>query len=79
MFTKTLFKNKLKGSGILVVILSSIAFSIYIVSSFSEQEHYSIILDKYEKNITSKYEENVEDINQYYDDIMTKMTIENNI
>ena len=55
--------NKLKGSAILVVLFSSIAFYIYVMSVNSEAEHFSIIQKKYEKNITEKY--NV-DIDDYY-------------
>lgn len=48
----------LKGSAILVVIFSSIAFFIYVMSVYSETEHFSIIQNKYEKYITEKYEVN---------------------
>ena len=48
----------LKGSAILVVIFSSIAFFIYVMSVYSETEHFSIIQNKYEKHITEKYEVN---------------------
>lgn len=47
--------SKIKGSAILVVIFSSIAFFIYVMSVYSESEHFSIIQNKYEKNITNKY------------------------
>jgi hypothetical protein len=70
-------KSKIRGSGILVVILSSIAFSIYAMSAYLEVEHFSILLDKYEKNskeIYEKYIDNVDDFyNLYYNNI-----IENN-
>lgn len=45
--------SKFKGSGILVVILSAMAFSIYTISTFSESEHFGILIDKYEKIIKS--------------------------
>lgn len=54
----------LKGSAILVVILSSLAFFIYVMSVYSEAEHFSIIQNKYEKNITKKYEVNE---NEFYE------------
>ena len=62
--------KKLAGSGTLVVILSAIAFSIYAVSSFAEKEHYSIMQNKYEKNIIKEYEKNVDNIEEYYDSIL---------
>jgi hypothetical protein len=62
-------KDKLKGSGILVVILSSIVFFIYSMSTFSEQEYFSILQNKYEKDIVKQYESNINDIDSYYDRI----------
>ena len=47
-------QNKIKGSAILVVIFSSIAFFIYVMSVYSEAEHFNIIQNKYEKNINKK-------------------------
>jgi len=32
-------KNKLRGSGILIVVLSAITFSIYTTSTYAEQQH----------------------------------------
>ena len=49
-------QNKIKGSAILVVIFSSIAFFIYVMSVYSEAEHFNIMQNKYEKNINKKYE-----------------------
>ena len=40
-------QNKIKGSAILVVIFSSIAFFIYVMSVYSEAEHFNIIQNKY--------------------------------
>ena len=57
-------KKLLQGSGVLVVILSAITFSIYISSTFSEQEHYSIMQTRYEKNITQNYEKDINNIEQ---------------
>ena len=67
--------NKLKGSAILVVLFSSIAFYIYVMSVNSEAEHFSIIKKKYEKNITEKY--NV-DIDDYYNNTKEKNQMLNN-
>ena len=49
-------RNLLRGSGVLVVVLSAITFTIYISSTFSEQEHLAIMQSKYEKNIIQIYE-----------------------
>ena len=65
-------KKRLVGSGTLVVIFSAIAFSIYAVSSFAEQEHYGIMQDKYEKNIIEEYEKNIDNIEEYYDKVLEK-------
>ena len=62
--------KKVKGSAVLVVILSAIVFSIYVISNFAEQEHYSILQDKYEKNIKEKYEKNIENIDEFYENIL---------
>ena len=62
--------NKLKGSGVLVVILSAVVFSIYVMSNFAEQEHYGIMQEKYEKNIKEMYEKNPEDIEEFYNQIL---------
>ena len=59
-------KKRLKGSGILVVILSAIAFSVYAMSAFSEIEHFSILLDKYEKNNKDYYERNIDNVDDFY-------------
>lgn len=64
--------SKLRGSGILVVVLSSIAFSIYAMSTFSEGEHFNILLNKYEKDIVSIYEKDVSDIDGYYERLLIK-------
>ena len=62
-------KENLKGSGILVVILSAIVFFIYSMSTFSEQEYFSILETKYEKDIVKYYERNVDDIDTFYDKV----------
>lgn len=67
--------NKVKGSAILVVLFSSIAFYIYIMSVNSEAEHFSIIQKRYEKNIKEKY---TVDIDEYYNKAKEKYQILNN-
>ncbi len=63
-------KKKLRGSGILVVILSSVAFYIYAMSTFSEQEYFGILQDRYEKDIVREYEKNVNNIDDFYDNVV---------
>lgn len=65
-------KRMLKGSGVLVVILSAITFTIYVTSNFAEAEHFSIMQDKYEKNIKEYYEKDLSDIEDFYDRIIEK-------
>ena len=69
---KVKIKDRLKGSGIIVVILSSIAFSIYVMSTYSEQEHFSIMQNKYEKNIKSEYEKYINNIDEFYNEQLIK-------
>ena len=71
-------KNKLKGSGILVVVLSAIAFSIYSGTAFLETEHFGILVENYEKNIKEKYEENIDDIEAQYNNLIIKNNMNEN-
>lgn len=64
--------RKFKGSAVLVVILSAIVFSIYVVSNFAEQEHYGILQEKYEKNIKEKYEKNFDNVEEFYNQVLEK-------
>lgn len=57
---------KIKGSGILVVVLASIAFSIYAMGSFAEVKHYSILLDRYEKNNKKNIEKYINNVDEFY-------------
>lgn len=59
-------KNRLRGSGILVVVLSAIVFIIYASSTYSEQEHFGLLQKKYEDDIMSFYEKNVDNIDEIY-------------
>lgn len=63
-------KNKLRGSGILIVILSAIIFSIYTASTYAEQQHFSMMEKKYEKNIIEYYEKDNENIEEIYDNLL---------
>ena len=73
-------KNKvnrlLNGSGVLVVILTAITFSIYVTSNFAEAEHYSIMQEKYEKNIKEYYEKEEIPKGLYDADILYKAFLE---
>jgi|GEM_PF-2548194 len=62
-------KNKLRGSGILIVVLSAITFSIYTTSTYAEQQHFNIMQKKYEKNIVEYYEKDNENIDAIYDEL----------
>lgn len=68
--------NKLRGSAILVVLFSSVAFFIYVMSVYSEAEHFSIMQNKYEKNITNKY--NVDE-KEFYEKTLEEYQILNNV
>lgn len=59
--------KRLKGSGVLVVILTSIAFTIYVMSTYSEQEHFGILQNKYEKDIIKQYEQHVDHVDEFYE------------
>lgn len=60
-------KKKNKGSGILVIVFASIAFSIYAMSSYAQVEHFGILLNRYEKNNKDIYEKYVNNIEDFYD------------
>ena len=65
-----------KGSAILVVIFSAIAFFIYVMSVYSESEHFSIIQNKYEKSINEKYDVNEK---EFYEKTLEKTKNLNNV
>lgn len=69
--------NKKRGSGIVVVILTAIVFSIYVSSSFMESEHFYLLENKYEKSIVELYEKDYNNIEEYYDKVLEN--IQNNI
>lgn len=49
-------KNKFRGSGTLVVIISAIVFLIYATSTFSDVRHMKYMQEEYENNIREMYE-----------------------
>lgn len=63
-------KSKLKGSGIFVVVISSITFSIYAMSTYSDQEHFSTMQKKYEESIVKEYEKYNDDIDAFYQETL---------
>lgn len=63
-------KNKMRGSGILVVVLSAIAFSIYSSTSFLETEHFGVMVSSYIGNIKEKYSKNVSNVEENYDRVI---------
>lgn len=63
-------KDKLRGSGVLIVVLSAISFSIYASSTYAEQQHFSIMQKKYEKNIIEYYEKDNQRIDEIYDELL---------
>jgi hypothetical protein len=72
------FKSKLRGSAVLIVILSAITFSIYTSSTYAEQQHFSIMEKKYEKNIIDYYEKDNANIDKIYDELLRINTLSNN-
>jgi hypothetical protein len=63
-------KKKLKGSGILVVILAALVFTIYASTSYSEAEHFSILQKKYESDIMNYYEKDLNNIENVYESLV---------
>lgn len=63
-------RNKMRGSGILVVVLSAIAFSIYSSTSFLETEHFGVMVSSYIGNIKEKYSKNVSNVEENYDRVI---------
>jgi hypothetical protein len=72
------FKSKLRGSAVLIVILSAITFSIYTSSTYAEQQHFTIMEKKYEKNIIDYYEKDNTNIDKIYDELLRINTLSNN-
>lgn len=64
--------KKLQGSGILVVTLAAIAFTIYTSTTYSDTEHFGIMIEKYEKINKEYYEKYVKDVDNFYEDIYIK-------
>lgn len=75
---KFLKKNKFKGSGILVVIITALVFMIYSTSTYSEQEHYELLQKKYEDDIINYYNKDINNIDDVYDDLINNMTTNTN-
>ncbi len=63
------FKDRLRGSGVLIVVLSAITFSIYTSSTYAEQQHFKIMAEKYEKNMIDYYEKDNNNIDEIYEEL----------
>lgn len=70
-------KKKLKGSGILIVVLSTMVFMIYAATSYSEQEHFSILQKKYESDIIDYYEKDLNNIDDIYENLLINSNLSN--
>lgn len=68
-------RKYIKGSGILVVILSAIAFLIYSTTMSSEVQHFDNLLNKYIESNTKYYERYTEDIDSYYNLVLTDIKL----
>jgi len=64
------FNKKLRGSGILIVVLSAMTFSIYTTSTYAEQQHFNVMEKKYEKNIVEYYEKDNVNIDEIYEQLV---------
>lgn len=62
-------ESKYRGSGILIVVLSAITFSIYAASTYAQQQHFDIMEKKYEANIINYYEKDNGNIDEIYDEL----------
>ena len=62
--------KKIKGSGILVVIISTVIVSIYSTSVYLEQTHFEYISSKYKDINKEKYEKDIEKIDEIYEKII---------
>lgn len=72
-------KSKLiKGSGVLVVIFSALATSIYMISTFADYEHFNTSVEKYKSNLVSIYEEKLENIDKVYKSLEDKKDFKKN-
>lgn len=74
MFNK---KNieKIKGSGVLVIILTAVVFMIYSASTYSEELHFELLQKKYENDIINYYNSNVNNIDEVYDNLVDNTNV----
>jgi len=67
-------RNKLlKGSGIMVIIFSSLATSVYLISTFADYEHFKITVDKYSNTLSSTYQEKIDTLDNTYNKLEQKI------
>ena len=65
---KSRFKKT--GSGTLVVVISSLIFTMYVSSTYADVRHLKYMEEQYEKNIISIYTINVDNVESNYDKIL---------
>ena len=67
--------NKLlKGSGIMVVIFSSLATSVYLISTFADYEHFKITVDRYSNTLSSTYQKKIDNLDSTYKKLEEKIS-----
>lgn len=70
-------KKLIKGSGVLVVIFSALATSVYMISTFADYEHFNTQVDKYKKNLSSIYQKKVDNVDNVYNILQRKIESKN--
>ena len=61
---------KRRGSGTLVVAISSLIFVMYVTSTYADVRHLKYMQEVYEKNIIAVYSVNVNTVQSDYDKIL---------
>ena len=62
--------KKIKGSGVLVVIISTIIVIIYSTSTYLTQNHFEYISSKYKEVNKIKYEKDINNIEEIYEKVV---------
>lgn len=62
-------RSKIKGSGVLIVVLAAITFTIYASSTYADQQHFNVIQKKYEDSIVKYYEKDIVRIDEIYEEL----------
>lgn len=61
---------KKTGSGTLVVVISSVIFTMYVTSTYADVRHLKYMQEKYEKDIIQIYSINVDAVENSYERII---------